>query len=102
MNDFEGSEMTESINTCFEKKGDNVNLDQRSSYSNKNGLNGMRVIATLFVVLFHFELSISIVENSRIFSGSYLFVEFFFILSGFLFAKGVVEGKHSNDIDSVS
>lgn len=61
-----------------------------------NGLVGMRVLATLGIALYHFELSYPFVQGIQIFSTSYLLVEFFFMLSGFLFAKGVLHGKYKN------
>lgn len=45
---------------------------------------------------FHFELSYPFIEGIQIFSTAYLLVEFFFMLSGFLFAKGVLDGKYRN------
>lgn len=61
-----------------------------------NGLVGMRVLATLGIAFFHFELSYPFIEGIQIFSTAYLLVEFFFMLSGFLFAKGVLDGKYRN------
>lgn len=65
--------------------------------NNQNGLVGLRVIATFCIATFHFELSYQFITGTQIFSTSYLFVEFFFILSGFLFAKGIIDGRHHDD-----
>ena len=50
----------------------------------RNGLIGMRVIATLGIALYHFELSFPFVEGKQLMVTTYLFVEFFFVMSGFL------------------
>ena len=63
----------------------------------QNGLVGIRVIATLGIAVFHFELSYPFIEGKQIFGTSYLFVEMFFIMSGFLFAKGMISGRHANE-----
>ncbi|WP_274970491.1 acyltransferase family protein [Lachnoanaerobaculum orale] len=49
----------------------------------RNGLIGMRVIATLGIALYHFELSSPFVEGKQIMSTAYLFVEFFLVMSVF-------------------
>jgi len=56
------------------------------SFAHNNGLVGLRVLATLLVALFHFELYYPL-AGIKIFNGSYLCVEFFFVLSGFLLAR---------------
>lgn len=61
--------------------------NEKNRYS--NGLVGMRVIATLGIALYHFELSFPFVEGKQIMSTAYLFVEFFLIMSGFLMAMGL-------------
>lgn len=50
----------------------------------QNGLIGMRVIATLGIALYHFQLSFPFVEGKQIMATTYLFVELFFVMSGFL------------------
>lgn len=52
----------------------------------RNGLIGMRVIATLGIALYHFELSFPFVEGKQLMATTYLFVEFFFVMSGFFMA----------------
>ena len=49
-----------------------------------NGFVGMRVIATLSIELYHFELSFPFMEGKQIMSTAYLYVEFFFLISRFL------------------
>lgn len=52
----------------------------------QNGLIGMRVIATLGIALYHFQLSFPFVEGKQIMATTYLFVELFFVMSGFFMA----------------
>ena len=49
----------------------------------QNGLIGMRVIATLGIAIYHFQLSFPFVEGKQIMATTYLFVELFFVMSGF-------------------
>lgn len=67
----------------------------------RNGLIGLRAIATFCIATFHFELSYRFITGTQIFGTSYLFVEFFFVLSGFLFAKGIIDGRHQKDTISM-
>ena len=53
------------------------------SNEKRNGLIGMRVIATLGIALYHFELSFPFIEGKQIMSTAYMFVEFFLVMSGF-------------------
>ena len=71
-------------------------MTNSESRNTNNGLVGMRIIATLFIAIYHFELSYRFIENTQIFETAFLFVEFFFILSGFLFAKGMIDGRYQN------
>jgi len=61
----------------------------------RNGLIGMRVIATLGIALYHFELSFPFIEGKQLMSTAYLFVEFFFLMSGFLMAMGLSRKEKS-------
>lgn len=54
------------------------------------GINGLRGLFALIIVLFHFELFYSFGEY-KIFSSGYFAVEFFFILSGFLICKNFIQ-----------
>ena len=56
------------------------------SSEKRNGLIGMRVIATLGIALYHFELSFPFIEGKQIMLTAYLFVEFFLVMSGFFMA----------------
>ncbi len=47
-------------------------------------LDGLRGVCAYFVVLFHFYSSTSTIYHVRFFGNSYLFVDFFFVLSGFV------------------
>ena len=61
-------------------------MSGRIKSEKRNGLIGMRVIATLGIALYHFELSFPFVEGKQIMSTAYLFVEFFLVMSGFFMA----------------
>jgi hypothetical protein len=52
----------------------------------QNGLIGMRVIATLGIALYHFQLCFPFVEGKQIMATTYLFVELFFVMSVFFMA----------------
>lgn len=52
-----------------------------------NGLNGMRVVATLIIAVFHFEMSYPFMKR-KIFTTSFLFVEFFLCYPDFYWRMG--------------
>lgn len=56
-------------------------------------LDSWRGICALLVALFHFPTS-SIISQSAFVGGSYLFVDFFFVLSGFVIASSY-DGRRS-------
>lgn len=66
-----------------------------------SGINGLRGICALIIVLFHFELYYSF-GKIKIFSAGYIAVEFFFILSGFLIYKSFNEKNKDNIANAVS
>ena len=68
---------------------------------NSPGINGLRAICSILIIMFHFELYYSL-SNKPIFSASYIAVEFFFILSGFLVCKSYVEKNRKNVSDAIS
>lgn len=68
---------------------------EKKDYNNCYMIDIYRFIFTLAVCLMHFESAFFHSEN-RIFEGSYLAVEFFFILSGYLLAKEFESKKYEN------
>lgn len=61
-------------------------------------LDAFRGICAVSVVVFHMHLVDSVTELS-FFRGSYIFVEFFFVLSGFVLAHGYAYKNHLNFTD---
>lgn len=70
--------------------------------SHKNGLVGLRVLATLGIALYHFELTYPFLPGVEILSTGYLLVEFFFVLSGFLMAQSAHQSKRSKSIIKIT
>lgn len=56
-----------------------------------NQLDGLRGIFALMVVLMHFNISTSFFTNNFLVRQSYLFVDFFFVLSGFIISFNYVD-----------
>ena len=73
----------------------NIYTKQINRGGHGNGMVGMRVIATFLIAIYHWELYYKFLPNMQIFSCAFLCVEFFFVLSGFLLAKGMIEKKNS-------